>query len=94
MKTSGSHVSLTSVYTLLVRRLTASCDITCECAIGIIAELGSLLMMKGLDMVVGLMHAESLCCGSPIKTGFMMGGEGTWPVVSGFALVCAWFCLE
>ena len=94
MKTSGSHVSLTSVYTLLVRRSIASCDITCKCAMGIFTELGSLSMMKGSGMVVGLIHAERLCCGSPITTGFMTGGEGTWRVVSGFALVCAWFCLE
>ena len=76
MKTSGSHVSLTSVYTLLVRRSIASCDITCKCAMGIFTELGSLSMMKGSGMVVGLIHAERLCCGSPITTGFMTGGRG------------------
>ena len=75
MKLSGSHVLLTSAYTLLVRRLTASFDIMCKCAVGILAELGSLLTMKGLTMVVGLMRAERLCCGSPIPSGCMMRGR-------------------
>ena len=69
-------MSLTSVYTLLVRSSISSCDITCKCAMGIFAELGSLSMMKGSSMVVGLIHAERICCGSPITIGFMTGGGG------------------
>ena len=73
MKLSGIHVLLMSSYTLLVRMLTASCVIMCKCAMGILAELGSLSMMKGSAMVVGLMRAERIFCGGPIPTGFIMG---------------------
>ena len=74
MKLLGSQRLLLSSYTMFVSKFTASCEMMCKCAMGILAEFGSFSMMKGSTIIVGLMPVERRCLGSTKPTGFMMGG--------------------
>ena len=75
---------LALLYTVLVSKFTASCEIMCKCAIGIRLEIGVFPIMYGSIDVVGLRRAERHCLVRPSTAGFMIGGRARGM----FFLVC------
>ena len=75
MKSLGIQRLLAYLYTVLVSNFTACCEIMCACAMGIMDEFGSFLVMKGSAVIFRLMRVDRRCLGGTKPTGFMMGGR-------------------
>ena len=57
-KLLGSQRFLASLYMVIVSKFTSCCEMMCECAMVIMDEFVSFLVMKGLTQIFGLMRVE------------------------------------